>query len=52
MISHCSSNIHLAGSLPQPEEEKEKKKKKSGLLLASSKIHVVDSPGLKKLGFG
>ena len=27
MISHCSSNIHLAGSLPQPEEEKEKKKK-------------------------
>ena len=31
MISHCSSNIHLAGSLPQPEEEKEKKKERKTL---------------------
>jgi len=32
MISHCSSHIPLAGSLPQPEAEKEKKKKRKKTL--------------------
>ena len=31
MISHCSSNIHRSGSLPQPEQKKREREKKKTL---------------------